>query len=179
RRLGYAIVVVAIFYVIAPQSYIERMQIETNRDEYGQTDSRTATLNRAMDEVKKNYLWGTGEGNLWIGDYSRVSGLSRYDEEKDRYFVGGTHNLYMQATLQWGVFGLLTLLYIQYNVIKLLPRRRGYDLTALIIAAFNVGVLILLFFVHDGNNKEFAVAYGLLIAYHLNLKEKRYKITSE
>lgn len=174
KRVAHAIIIVAFLYLLAPQAYLDRMQIGTSKSESTElVDSRTYTFNTSIKEIRKNYLWGTGEGNLWIGEYSKHSALSYYNESKDSYFVGGTHNLYFQTILQWGVLGLLAFLYLQYNVIKLMPSRDKKDFVSLAVATFNIAILLLLFFVHEGSNKEFSVAYGLLIAYHLNLKNKK------
>lgn len=168
--LGFFILVIG--FALTPDSFKERMIFKTGQlDEYGNRDSRSVVLDQATQEVQKNYLIGVGEGNFWKGDYARQSSLAKYDEARNKYSVYGSHNLLLQNIIQWGIGTMIFYVIMHLCILKMLPPRHQFNFLTAVVVAVNISAILLLFFNHESANKEYCIAYGLLIAYHLKGKK--------
>ena len=170
-----------LLYTVAPDSVKTRLKISNTEemDEFGnqfEGDSRNVTFDESLTEVTNNFFWGTGEGNLWGGEYLKHSKLVRFNEEKNTYKMSGSHNLIFQNIIQWGVIALFFFLAIFYNVLKIMPSRNNLDFNSIIVLVFNFAAIILMFFDHIGSNKEYSIAFSLAMTYDLLKKGKRQKL---
>ena len=171
-RIVVILISLALIYTYAPQSAKTRLTVGNTEevDEFGnlvQSDSRSNTLNEAYYEIGKNFLWGTGEGNLWMGAYKKTSKLTKYNEEKDTYMMTGTHNLIFQIILHMGIFGFVFFAIILYNVFKVMPSYKELNFTGAIVLSFNIAAVSLMFFDNIISNKEYSIAYSMAISYSM------------
>ena len=167
----------ALVYSFAPQSAKTRLTVNKSQevDDFGNivnSDSRAVTLDESFFEIQKNFLWGSGEGNLWNGAYTKESKLAKYIEDKDEYIMSGSHNLIMQNLIQMGIFGLIFFLIIIFCVFRAMPNYRRFDFMSVIVLTFNVAAVILMFFDHISSNKEYSIAYSMAMAYVIVYKNK-------
>lgn len=169
NRIPSLIIIFLAGIFIMPKSYLVRLVgTRTEQSQSGgelALDSRKSTYEASVEEIKKNFLFGVGEGNMFTS-YGFKTKLVMGDEYGMAYRVGGTHNMFFGTVLHYGLLGILFYILFIYKSIKMLPFRRSPYPEDIYLTLFSFAGLTLLFFMHDGSNKEYTIIYGLLLAHY-------------
>ena len=112
-------------------------------------ESRVALLVLAVRHLPEYVLTGTGVGNSIraLGEWST-----------------SVHNSFLQITINWGLISLLAFLVMLWQSFKCLPRGSGSDELALALTGLVVSIFMVLFFIHNFNEKFFSFGFGMLVA---------------
>jgi hypothetical protein len=145
------------FVVWAPDIVTARLGYSTEQV-LGQPVDARARLNQLIRENVGDYFWdGVGAGNYHT-DYAFTHGFSAQGK------VIGTHNVFTQVTVFWGITGLAALVVLTLSVYRSIPKRPGADALKLTMRAIAVALLINMFATHSLEGKEFAFGLGLFAA---------------
>lgn len=159
-RIIISAVLLGIVVLIAvPSSVFSRLTFSTEKAHGEFEDSRAQVYAAVLTHFPEYFITGVGMGNFY-GAWGRGS------EFGNRYgIVAGTHNCFCQVTICWGVGGLVTFLFIIWNVYRSFPRR-GDDRDALLLCLLGVSVsaAVFLMFTHEIELKPFSAVLGLLAA---------------
>jgi O-antigen ligase len=162
-RFSKMIIVAAVLVVGAlmwiPDAVYSRM-IYVQTSEEGVKVARHETYKAALEHLPEYFVTGVGAGNFWEfwGVQSKYGG---YRQGKAR--VSGAHNCLIQATLYWGLVGLLGLVAIVYQAYRSLPNRLIDDPLVLCLYGFSVVLLLYMQVHHVITAKQFAIGLGLLV----------------
>jgi hypothetical protein len=155
-----AIIVAAILgagiFMWVPNVVYSRMSFSTQPNLQGKRDSRARVYIGAVRYLPEYVLTGVGVGNFW-GSW----GMSR--DFRKRNAVTGSHNIFFQVTIYWGLAGLLILLALVWQTYRCLPRHCGADVLSLCLLGVAFSVLLHSLFIHALYAKEIALAVGLLV----------------
>jgi O-antigen ligase len=176
KYIVYALVLLIGVVVSAPKAYVSRFisagEVDSFEDEaLVKQDSRSRTFNTSIAEIKKNWMWGVGEGNMFAS-YGKTSEFALYDESGEVAGIGGTHNLFFGTILHYGILGLIGFFVFVFVAITYLPRSSISNPSVFYLAMFGFSGFVLYFFMHDGANKEYSIIYGLLMGYHYHIRNK-------
>jgi O-antigen ligase len=146
------LVIVTLFWV--PQAVFKRFTITSERSdstaEY--TDERLTTYGTAVKYFPEYVLTGFGISPL----YDKASSTTKV------WYLSETHNIFLQVTVFWGLFGLLALLTLVWQAYQCLPRRSGAEPLGLCLRGLGASLLVYSLFVHNLEDKEFSIVLGLL-----------------
>jgi O-antigen ligase len=119
-------------------------------------EARARIYTAAVEHFPEYALTGVGVGNFW-GAWGRHSNYA-YGRG-----VLGSHNVFIQVTIYWGLIGLLALIAVVWQAYRCLPRHCGSDTLSLQLLGISVAVLIWALTMHNLYAKEFSLVLGLLV----------------
>jgi hypothetical protein len=154
--LTVAALIVGVFLWV-PDAVYQRFAIPVTiyRNETRQLEARTRVYLTTLENLSDSGFTGVsvsqyygkwGRENLWV--------------KNER--VVGTHNVYAQIAMYWGLPGLLALLALVWQAYRCLPARPGTDAIRLCLLGIALSVFLESMFVHTLHGKEFSLALGLL-----------------
>lgn len=132
----------------------------TSETAMGKMESRTKIYTAALDHLPEYVLTGVGAGNFWEGPWGKQSGFFMQSG------VDGAHNVFIQVTVNWGVVGLLVLLFVVYLAYRCLPRGGGKDGLVLCLYGIAVALLVQMLVAHVLTGKEYSLGLGMLVGGH-------------
>ena len=159
RAVAVAAVLGASVVLWVPEAVFSRLTFSTEVRE-GEMESRAHVYTAAVRHLPEYVLTGVGVGNFWgpWGMHSAYAGKT---------YVVGAHNCFIQATIYWGLAGLLALIVLVCQAYRCLPKGCGQDVLALCLYGIAVSLLFLSFVMHNLNTKEFSLGLGMLVGSRL------------
>ena len=158
RVIGGAVIFVILALLMVPKAVFTRMIITTETkgawagSESGEyEDARVSTYLTVIEYFPQYILTGLGVSHFY-GDWGMNS----------KYGLGGTHNVFAEVTIYWGLLGLLALLTLVWQAYQCLPQHSGAEPLCLCLRGIGVSIMVYSIFSHNLENKEFAIALGLL-----------------
>jgi O-antigen ligase len=133
-----------------------RLTVPTESRE-GYTDARGRIYTAAVEHFPEYAMTGVGAGNF----YTEWGFRSNYGY--GRRNVTGSHNVFIEVTIYWGLAGLLALMAVVWQAYRCLPRHCGSDPLSLQLLGISVAALIMSLSVHDLYAKDFSLVLGLLV----------------
>jgi len=138
-----------------PDAVWSRMTFSTQARQ-GKMEARAHVYTVAVEHFPEYMLTGVGVRNFW-GPWGEHSGFA------GRRGVIGAHNCFIQATIYWGLAGLLGLIAVIWQAYRYFPEYCGNDTLALSLLGVAVSVLLLTLVVHNLYAKDFSLGLGLLV----------------
>jgi hypothetical protein len=126
---------------------------------HGYTEARGRIYTAAVEHFPEYAISGVGVGNFWEG-WGRNSNFT------SGHGVLGSHNVFIQVTIYWGLAGLLALIAVVWLAYRCLPRHCGSNALSLQLLGVSVAVLIWALGVHNLYAKDFSLVLGLLVGAH-------------
>ena len=158
RVIGGAVIFVMLALLMVPKAVFTRMVISTETrgdwagsesDKYA--DARVSGYLALIEYFPEYILTGLGASHLY-GDWGR----------KSKFEQLGTHNVIAEVTVYWGLLGLVAILTLYWQAYQCLPRYSGAEPLCLCLRGIVVSIMVYSIFTHNLENKEFAIALGLL-----------------
>jgi O-antigen ligase len=149
------VVIGATLVTLVPASVWSRMTFSTQVREH-EGDARAQVYTAALEYLPDYIVTGIGVDSFWgsWGKRSRFAG---------RHGVSGTHNVFIQVTIYWGLVGLLPLVLLVWQAYRYFPKYCGNDALALCLLGICISLLLWMMVVHNLYAKEFALGLGLLV----------------
>jgi hypothetical protein len=158
RVIGAAVILVILALLVVPKAVFTRMVISTETkgawagSASGQyADARVSTYLTVIEYFPEYILTGLGASHFY-GDWGMNS----------KYGLGGTHNVIAEVTVYWGLLGLLAILTLFWQAYRCLPQYSGAEPLCLCLRGIVISIMVYSIFTHNLENKEFAIALGLL-----------------
>jgi hypothetical protein len=159
RVIAIAAVLGASIVLWVPEAVFSRLTFSTEVRE-GKMEARARVYTAAVEHLPEYVMTGVGVGNFW-GAWGMQSLYAA------KTYVIGAHNCFIQATIYWGLPGLLALTVLVLQAYRCLPKGRGHDVLALSLYGVTVSLLFLSFVIHNLNAKEFSLGLGVLVGSRL------------
>ncbi len=148
----FAVAVIAA--VVIPHSVYARLQLVPDLN--GRQDPRIQVYDNAVKYLPDYILFGVGAGNF-AAQWGVEHGFVKHGN------VLNTHNTFVQVAINWGLLGLLALLWAVYAMWKALPPDRPDPATAVVLKALALSLLILMFSSHTVYGKEVSLTVGMIL----------------
>jgi O-antigen ligase len=145
------VIIIIVILLWVPGTVFSRLTITTERTASRYVDGRTDTYKKVIEYLPEFVLTGVGVSHFY-GDWGMDAGFG----------LVGTHNIYAEVTVYWGLPGLLALLALVWRAYQCLPRRSSTDPLGLCLLGISVSVMVYSFFTHNLEEKQFSIALGLL-----------------
>lgn len=153
-----ALALAAIVWTMAPEAVFARLKFNT-QEVGGKQEARARIYESALTHLPEYFLTGVGAGGYLV-DWAVNHGFERGGR------LLGPHNSFIAVTIYWGVGGLIALLVVIWQVVRLVPgRSEGGDLP-LGLRGIAITLLIFLLFNHTLYDKGLSLGMGLLIGAH-------------
>jgi hypothetical protein len=152
RVISAAVILVMIILFCVPKAVFSRFTITSEAEV---TDGRTMLYKTVIAHLPEYILTGVGVSHFY-GDWGMRVGADPIGG------LFGTHNIFAEVTVYWGLLGLLALLTLVWQAYQCLPRRSRAEPLSLCLCGIAVTLLVYSFFTHNLENKEFAITLGLL-----------------
>ena len=146
-----AVVIIIVILLWVPGAVFSRLTITTERTASRYVDERTDIYKKVIEYLPEFVLTGVGVSHFY-GDWGMDAGFR----------LVGTHNIYAEVTVYWGLPGLLALLALVWRAYQCLPRRSSNDPLGLCLLGMSVSAMVYTFFTHGLAEKQFSIALGLL-----------------
>jgi hypothetical protein len=147
---------VIIVLSVVPAAVFSRFQLES-----GGEGMRGEVTSAVLENVQETALLGVGAGNFWESWGLRNGFATGHGS------VLGTHNVFFQILVFWGVMPLLSLVILIWLVYQCLPASTRTDGLALCLRGIALSLLCVAMFVHTMYDKQFSLGLGLIVAAHL------------
>jgi O-Antigen ligase len=155
-RVIVAVLIIGMSIILwVPNVVFSRLSFSTE-SQSGIQESRARIYTAAVQNLPEYGLAGVGAGNFW-----RLWGYNHGWRGSET--VVGAHNCFIQATIYWGVPGLIALIFVVRQTYRCLPRGSGRDPLALALLSICVSHLLMMMQSHQFYDKAFAVMLGLLV----------------
>lgn len=154
RGIRIALILIIVIPLCVPEAVYNRFII-TSEDEV--IDGRTRGYKAIISHLPEYFLTGVGVSHFY-GDW----GLQSNFRHPSTFRVVGAHNIIAQLTIFWGLLALLAVLMLVWQAYRCLPRCYSPEPLSLGLLGIGVSMMVYSFFVHNLENKEFAIALGLL-----------------
>jgi hypothetical protein len=155
-RVIVAVLVIGVSVIVwVPNVVFSRLSFSTE-SRSGIQEARARIYTAAVEHLPEYGLAGVGAGNFW-----RLWGYNHGWRGSEN--VVGAHNCFIQATLYWGIFGLIALIFVVLQAYRCLPRGSGRDPLALALLSICISLLLVMMESHQLYDKAFAVMLGLLV----------------
>jgi hypothetical protein len=151
RVITGAVILVIIILLWVPAAVFSRLTITTQSTAGRYEDERTDIYKKIIEHLPEFVLTGVGVSHFY-GDWGMDAGFR----------LVGTHNIYAQVTVYWGLPGLLALLALVWRAYQCLPRRSSAEPLSLCLLGIGVSVMVYTLFTHNLEDKPFSIALGLL-----------------
>jgi hypothetical protein len=125
------------------------------------TGSRAQVYAAAIQHMPEYLATGVGVSNYW-GEWGFEHGFGVTRDGISG--VMGTHNIFFQTTMYWGVVSLFALFAVMWQGSRCLPQRSVNDGMALFLKGTAAAVLVSMFFLHTLYDKHFSIVLGLLVS---------------
>jgi O-antigen ligase len=122
-------------------------------------ESRTHVYSTSWEHLPDVFWTGIGVGNYW-NKWGFEVGLA--NGSVGSLNVSGTHNCFIQATIYWGILGLVALLGIYWQAYRCLPKVIGKNEVSLALLGLSVSLFLFSMVMHELYAKEFSLGLGLL-----------------
>jgi hypothetical protein len=139
-----------------PSAVWSRVMFSTESNEDGKLEGRARVYTAATEHFPDYALSGVGAGNFW-GSWGMQS------QFKHNAGVAGSHNVFFQVTIYWGLTALGILIALIWQLYRYFPKRCANDALALCLVGISVSSLILTLVIHNLYSKEFSLALGLIV----------------
>lgn len=148
----FAVAVIAA--VVIPHSVYARLQLVPDLN--GRQDPRIQVYDKAVEYLPEYALFGVGAGNF-ATQWGVEHGFVKHGN------VLNTHNTFVQVAINWGLLGLLALVYAAYAMWRALPPDRPDPATSVVLKALALCLLVLMFSSHTIYGKEVSLTLGLVL----------------
>jgi hypothetical protein len=158
--IGMVAVIVMVIVFAVPDVALKRMKFSSERNVAtgGFEDSR-AMVYRAVLHHLPEYIWtGVGFGNFYAGWAKNTQFYVGHGE------VTGPHNVFAQATINWGILSFLALIGVVWRTYKIFPKNDCIDSIYLCLVGLSVSALAWSMTTNCIEGKEFSVVLGFLAA---------------
>jgi len=152
RVLRVAVILGVVLLLWVPEVAFNRLTITLERTPSRFVDGRMKLFKATIENLPEYVLTGVGV-NHYYGDWGERAG-----------FTGsGTHNIFAQVTVYWGLLGLLALLVLVWQAYRCLPRRYSAEPLGPCLLGVAVSLMVYSMFMHGLEHKEFSITLGLLV----------------
>ena len=163
-RQGKALIFICVIglalYMLVPSAVWSRMVFSTKAGESGKMESRAYIYTNALNRLPEYIVAGIGAGNF----HSKWGVEKGFGKKIGGVVVAlGAHNAFLQITIFWGFFGLLTFLWFIGCVYRSIPLRCGRDELSLALLGILISLGAVLMQTHNFADKSFALGVGMLI----------------
>jgi putative inorganic carbon (hco3(-)) transporter len=169
KKILFPILFLFILVLVTPSAYFSRFNINLSKD-VAKQEGRARVFNSSVDALVDEGLLGVGEGNYW-SVWGKSSKLAKYYGQKIR--VIGTHNLFFQITLNWGIIGILLFLMVIYTIISYRPSRYNNDTESYLFIVVFISSLLYMAQIHNLQTKDFIILYSFGIIQEFRIRSKR------
>jgi hypothetical protein len=145
-------------YTLVPDAVWSRMSYSTEIREGTKQEGRAWLYTTAVNRLPEYIVAGVGSGHFF-GKWGAEKGFLRVSMG----VVYGVHNSLLQITINWGVLGLLTFLWIIWWVYRSIPLQCGRDELSLALLGIIVSLGPFLLVSHAYYDKQFALGMGILV----------------
>lgn len=160
KVLVLAFILGMVVYMVVPDAIWGRMMFSTEVQRHGKMESRAQLYATAFDRLPEYIVAGIGAGNFH-GRWGLEKGFARTRD--GIVVVHGVHNSLLAITVYWGSLGLLTFLWIIWQVYRSIPLRCGRDELSLALLGIIVSIGCYLFLIHGFFDKPFAFGVGMVV----------------
>ena len=161
RTILFAIGLGACILIWVPNSVFSRLEFSTQTKPGEEMEARAHLYTAALEHLPEYVVTGIGVGNYWES-WGRRHGFGAHDGG-----VYGAHSSLIQATIYWGLIGLLPLLGVIYQAYRCLPKRCGVDVLSLCLLGVSVSLLLYMMVTHVLAFKGFSIGLGILVGARL------------
>ena len=141
-----------------PESVLSRFAVSTEGHQGGYVESRTRMYLTVVEHLPEYLLTGVG-ANHYYGNWGKSHGFTQGHPTD----VMGTHNIFSQVTIFWGLAGFLSLLVLCWQVYRYIPKRCGADSTSLCLLGIAISVGLESMFIDELGSKIFSLGLGLVV----------------
>jgi O-antigen ligase len=152
------IVIGAVLWV--PDAIWSRVAFSTEVDEGGRMEARARLYTAAIEHFDEYVITGVGAGNFWES-WGVSNGFSRQYSTSMR--VLGSHNIFVQVTIYWGLVGLASLVVIIWQAYRHFPKHSHNNPLALCLLGISVSLLVWMLQVHNLYDKAFSLGLGIIV----------------
>lgn len=152
-------------YSIAPQAALSRIsdfsaEHDVHSLDGGQKESRVKVYEASFQHLQDYWAVGIGADNFWK-DWAVAAGFPVHD----RVGVIGSHNVFLQTTIYWGIAALLPLIGLAGQLVAVALRGRKGDPTAVCVAMLAASLIVWMMLQHSLFAKEFTIGLGVIVAF--------------
>ena len=145
-------------WAFVPDVVFQRFTVSTEIRQENEQDGRVRVYTAVVENLPSYFLTGVGVKNYW-GKWGERTGFRKSNGQ-----VSGTHNVFAQVTVFWGVAGLLALLALVWQAYRCFPSHRLIDKTIyLCILGISVSTFLESMVVHVIAGKQFSFGLGMLV----------------
>jgi O-antigen ligase len=152
--------VVAIVIIIAVPDVVWQRMVISPQTGSGRREARVRLYATAIEQFPKYALIGIGAGNY----YESWGVAHGFYSSRPETGVTGAHNAFFQATINWGIVGLLLLGIVMWKAFQCLSSKRGPDILRICLIGVAVPSIVMLSTRHSLFDKEYSLVLGLLVA---------------
>ena len=163
------IIFASLILYLVPATYFSRFNIDLSRNA-SESDARSLVFNASTNAILEEGLFGVGEGNFW-SEWGRNSEFAR--DGWNRVRVLGTHNLFFQIIINWGIIGFALFSLVLSKVYSFMPKRTDITLDSFLFVVIFVSGLLYMAQIHNLNTKDFMILFSVGIIQEM---EKRINI---
>jgi hypothetical protein len=142
--------------MLVPEAVFSRLVYKSQSYEPGKLEGRTLVYTAVLESFPDYVLAGAGAGNFWKS-WGRRHGFA-YGRG-----VLGSHNCFAQATIYWGMLGLLGVLAVIWQGYRRFPRSCGTDPLKLCLLGTTMALLVYMTTMHLLYAKELSLGLGFLV----------------
>ena len=142
--------------LLVPEAVFSRLVYKSQSYEPGKLEARTLVYTAVIESFPDYAVTGAGAGNFWKS-WGKGHGFG-YGRG-----VLGSHNCFAQATIYWGVLGLLGMLAVIWQVYRWFPRACKTDPLKLCLLGTTLSMLPFMTTMHLLYAKEFSLALGFIV----------------
>lgn len=169
RKWGIVMLFLVIILLLIPSAVLSRMDFGLGRNSE-MNDGRSKVFAASMDAIVNEGALGVGEGNFW-SDWGKNSGFARYSGAG--VSVRGTHNLFFQIIINWGLIGIITFVILLFQIFHFRPPRNEPNTTSLIFITVFVASLLYMAQIHNLQTKDFIILISVGIIHEYLFYYKR------
>ena len=158
RVIKVAVIFGVVILLWVPEVVFNRLTITSERTPSRYVDGRRDVYNAVIENLPEYVLTGVGV-NHFYGDWGMRTGF----RIGRRAGVKGTHNIFAQVTVYWGLLALLALLVLVWQAYRCLPQRYSAEPLGLCLLGIAVSLMVYSMFMHNLEHKEFSITLGLLV----------------
>lgn len=164
KRVFWVTLVAVAVFGLTPSVAFKRVGVETA--ETGTRDEgRVVVAKAVLSHVNEYAMTGVGVGAFW----------GPWGVQSDFGFGGGvkgSHNVFAQIAIYWGVFALGMLISVLIAIGKMCAAGSRAGRSSQVVLVFGLGSILLMMFMHNLYSKEFSIAIGVITGWNWWVKPR-------
>lgn len=164
-------VVAAVLLVFVPSSAFSRFEsLSEESSDPGQEDPRVALWEATLQSGDKYLPFGVGVA-AYSGEWGRDNGFAFTDSETGKVVVKGTHNVFTQVLIWWGIPTLAAFCWFLVDLILRVTRNRAVADLRMVLVMTLAALVAQAMVSHTLHDKTYSMVLGMALGYVLWLEE--------